>query len=83
MCIRDRHKNSQKFISLFRVSEELKATLYLVNYAKAGTKHEDKVKVIKVIDIDEKVGITKEQVHEFNRKDFADWFRKLNAECRQ
>ena len=33
------HKNSQKFIALFEAKETLKATLYLVNYAKVGTKH--------------------------------------------
>lgn len=75
------NKNAQKFISLFNVSVDLKAVLYLVNYAKLGTKHEDKIKVIKVLEIDNQKGITKEEVKEFNRKDFADWFRKLNAEC--
>ena len=77
------HKNAQKFISLFNVSVDLKATLYLVNYAKAGTKHEDKIKVMKVLEIDSQKGITKEEVKQFNRKEFADWFRKLNAECCQ
>lgn len=75
------HKNAMKFISLFRVSIDLKATLYLVNYAKTGTKHEDKVKVIRVESIDEAKGIIKEKVKDFDKKAFALWFRKLNAEC--
>ena len=46
------NKNSQKFISLYSVSQDLDAELFLVNYAKKGTKHEDKIKVIKVLDLD-------------------------------
>ena len=77
------HKNAQKFISLYGAAQSLKATLFLVNYAKRGTKHEDKVKVIKVLEIDEKEGITKEKSKELSRVKFSDWFRKLNAECCQ
>lgn len=32
------HKNSKKFISLWELTKALDATLYLVNYAKKGTK---------------------------------------------
>ncbi len=77
------NKNAQKFIALFRVAGDLKAVLYLVNYAKAGTKHEDKVRVIKVLDIDEVKGITHEESREFTRKGFSDWFRNKNKECGQ
>lgn len=77
------HKNAQKFISLFTVALDLKATLYLVNYAKAGTKHADKVKVIKVLNIDKAKGITEEVVKDFTREEFAEWFRKLNKESCQ
>jgi hypothetical protein len=76
------HKNSRKFISLFNVAKDLNATLYLVNYAKIGTKHEDKIRIIKVLDLDE-TGITKQEVLETDRKTFTDWFRKLNKECCQ
>ncbi len=75
------NKNAQKFISLFRVACDLKAVLYLVNYAKAGTKHEDKIKVIKVLDLDEVSGITNEESREFTREEFSDWFRNKNKEC--
>ena len=44
------HKNSRKFISLFHVAKDLPGMLFLVNYAKKGTRHEDKIKVIQVID---------------------------------
>lgn len=74
------HKNSRKFISLFRVSEDLPAILFLVNYAKSGTPHADKIKVIQVIDLDES-GIKEEKVKDMDRAEFAQWFRKLNKDC--
>ena len=73
-------KNSQKFIRLWDAAKELKATLYLVNYAKKGTKHEDKVLLIKVLELTEN-GITKENKTQMTRKEFSDFFRKLNKEC--
>lgn len=76
------HKNSQKFISLFNIAQDLKAILYLVNYAKTGTKHEDKIKVIKVLNLD-KTGIIEQDTKEFDRKEFASWFRQKNKECCQ
>lgn len=45
-------RNKAKFLGLWRVARSLDATLYLVNYAKAGTLHEDKVRVIEVHDMD-------------------------------
>jgi len=76
------HKNSRKFISLWEATQGLNATLYLANYAKLGTKHEDKITVIKVLEIDISKGITKEQKKDFTRTEFGEWFRKLNAECK-
>lgn len=75
------HKNSQKFISLFNVSKDLPAILYLVNYAKKNTKHEDKIRLIKVKGIDNKNGIIDEEIHNMTRVEFSDFFRKLNKEC--
>lgn len=75
------HKNSRKFIALWNIAQDLDATLILVNYAKKGTKNEDKVKVMIVKEIDEKLGITKEKEYKWTRKQFSDWFRKLNKEC--
>ena len=75
------HKNSRKFIALWNVAKDLDAKLILVNYAKKGTKNEDKVKVIVVKDIDEKEGLTKYKEYKSTRKQFSDWFRKLNKEC--
>lgn len=76
------HKNSRKFISLFQVTKDLNATLYLVNYAKKGTKNENFIKVIKVLDINND-GITKEKIWKTNKEDFQKWFRELNSKCCQ
>jgi len=76
------HKNSRKFISLWKATKDLNATLYLVNYAKSGTTHEDKITAIKVLEIDSIQGITKEQKKDFTRAEFGEWFRKLNSECK-
>lgn len=75
------HKNSRKFIALWNVAKDLDATLILVNYAKKGTKNEDKVKVIIVGEIDEKEGITQGKEFKMTRQQFSVWFRKLNKEC--
>ena len=77
------HKNSRKFISLWQATRDLNASLYVVNYAKFETKHENKVTAIKVLEIDPTRGITNEQKKDFTRADFAEWFRKLNSECKQ
>jgi hypothetical protein len=74
------HLNAQKFISLFEVAQALNATLYLVNYAKLGTKHEDKIRVIKVKNVDE-TGITDQESHNLTRAEFSKRFRKLNKDC--
>lgn len=73
-------KNSRKFISLFSIAKDLGATLYLVNYAKKGTKHEDKVLVIRVDNIDNSKGIIDEKKWKTTKKTFSIWFRKLNKE---
>jgi hypothetical protein len=77
------HKNSRKFISLWRAAKDLNAILYLVNYAKAGTNHEDEVTAIRVYEVDDVKGITREEKKDFSRKEFAAWFRKLNSECKE
>lgn len=74
------HKNKKKFLSLFKVAQDLKATLYLVNYAKLGTTHDDKIKVIKVLEMDSS-GITNEISKNYDRSSFQNWFRILNRNC--
>ena len=73
-------KNKRKFLSLWRVAIELNATLYLVNYAKRGTKSENEILLIKVKEMDEN-GIKNEDVSKMTREEFKSFFRKLNKEC--
>lgn len=76
-------KNKFKFISLFQIAKDLGATLYLVNYAKKGTKHENLIKLMKVISVDETNRTSPVTTEEVNttRQQFSEWFRKLNREC--
>ena len=74
------HKNASKFLSLWRAKLDFNATLYLVNYAKKGTKWENEVLLIEVLDVDE-TGIVREKKTEYTREKFAEWFKKLNREC--
>lgn len=76
-------KNKFKFISLFKIAKDLGATLYLVNYAKKGTRHEDLIKVMKVINVDENNPIKPVETEDCNttREEFSEWFRELNKEC--
>ena len=68
-----------KFISLWEITKKLKTKLYLINYAKKNTTHEDKVLVMEVNDInpqeDEPV---KTNNTKMSRDDFSKEFRKLN-----
>ncbi|WP_439239248.1 hypothetical protein [Lonepinella sp. BR2919] len=77
------NKNKFKFISLFNIAKDLNATLYLVNYAKLGTEHDDKIKVMKVLDINERQMYepVKTQDWDTNRENFGKWFRQLNRDC--
>lgn len=73
------NQNAMKFLSLWRAALDFHATLYLVNYAKKGTKHEDKIKVIEVTDVTNKKLIGNET--KYTRSEFQAWFRTLNREC--
>ena len=71
------HLNSMKFISLWQAAQKLEAKLFLVNYAKKGTKYDDEILLIEVLDMDD-TGITNERVREMTRKEYSDWFRQMN-----
>lgn len=74
------HKNATKFLSLWRAKLDFNATLYLVNYAKKGTRAENEVLLIEVLDVDEK-GIRQDKKTKYTRERFAEWFKKINNEC--
>lgn len=78
-------KNAMKFISLWEIAQKLGAVLYLVNYAKKGTKHEDKVKVMEVISVDpnNRLYPVKTKDQKMTREQFSDWFRSLNKRGRR
>lgn len=73
------HLNSQKFISLYEIASKLEATLYLVNYAKSGTKHADEILVMEVHNYTRNGISTEDTKH--SRDSFKNWFRQLNKEC--
>ncbi|MCD6318738.1 hypothetical protein J7M02_06685 [Candidatus Aerophobetes bacterium] len=76
------HKNRQKFISLWELAQALDAKLYLVNYAKKGTKHGDEVLLMEVLRIDpddpEKKPVRTRNIR-MTRDEFSKWFRELNS----
>lgn len=74
------NKNRNKFLSLWRAKLDFRAKLYLVNYAKKGTRADDEILLIEVLDVNEN-GIIKEQKQKYTRQSFMDWFVKLNNEC--
>lgn len=45
-------KNSEKFINLFKFSQDIKSPIFLLNYAKPNTKHHNEILWMKVLDID-------------------------------
>ncbi len=73
------NKNLMKFVSLWEISKELKAKLYLVNYAKLGTKHADEIRLLRVINMERNALQTIN--YRFQRKSFSEWFRALNRAC--
>jgi viroplasmin and RNaseH domain-containing protein len=73
-------KNKGKFLALWKASNDLKATLYLVNYAKKGTVQENKILLIEVKEMDDE-GIKKDIQTKMTRDEFKQFFRKLNKEC--
>ncbi|MXV38249.1 hypothetical protein GO491_06105 [Flavobacteriaceae bacterium Ap0902] len=67
------HKNKQKFISLWEITQKLEGVLFLVNYEDSR----EQFKVIKVIELDNN-GIVKEDVRQWNFDEFKSWFKSLN-----
>ena len=74
-------KNSMKFISLWKIAQELNASLYFVNYSKKGTQYENEVLVMKVLSIDEtkKEPVLSENI-KMSRLEFSKWLIKLNSQ---
>lgn len=78
------HLNSQKFISLWEIAEQLGADLYLVNYSKKGTKYQDEVKLMKVlaVNVDSAPHVQTDD-RDLTRSQFSIWFRGFNQRGRR
>ena len=73
------HKNAQKFISLWTLAQRLDAKLYLVNYAKKGTRYENEVLLMEVVDVDPHARPpVRTKDTRYTRSEFSEWFRALN-----
>ena len=71
-------KNSQKFISLWSITQELKGELVLVNYEDSR----EQFLIIKVKNIDNNKGIIDEEKIKMNFNEFKDYFISLNRKSR-
>ena len=79
------HKNSKKFIGLWKAAKAMNADLFLVNYAKSGTKHQDEVLVMKVLDVkpsDFLCPVVTKNI-KMTRLEFSERFRAFNARCKR
>ena len=73
-------KNKMKFISLWNFSKKINARLYLVNYAKKGTRFENQVLLMRMINLDlANTQPVKTKNKEMTKEEFSDWLRKLNS----
>ena len=73
------HKNAQKFISLWQITKDMKAMLFLVNYSKKGTQFEDQVLVMKVEDVNPQASAPVKTIDKkCTREEYSTWFRNLN-----
>lgn len=73
-------KNKQKFISLWEISQQFNARLYLVNYAKKGTKNDNKVLFMLVNNVNENnaPNFVTTSDYRMSRDKFAEQFRAMN-----
>ena len=74
-------KNSQKFISLWRLTKKIDAQLILINYTSKNEKFEDEVLMMEVelIDPANSVCPVKTRDKKMTRDEFSIWLRKLNS----
>ena len=78
------HKNAQKFLSLWQIAQDLKAVVFLVNYAKKGTAFEDQILLMKVKGIDPANKLPVKTIDKkLTRAGFSDWLRQLNKRGRR
>jgi len=77
------NKNAKKFTTLWELAQHIGAILYLVNYSKKGTSHENEVLLMKVKYIDENtIPRVRSTDTRMTRSEFSKWFRALNKRGR-
>jgi hypothetical protein len=78
------YKNSQKFVSLWRFSNEFNAKLFLINYSKKGTKFEDEILLMDVQKVNQQNYPYVETINtKLTRSQFSTWLRELNSRGRR
>lgn len=70
------HMNKGKFVGLWKAAQAMGAKLFLVNYAKKGTKYENEILFMEVEHVDFNGIKTKDT--KTTREKFAKWYRKFN-----
>ena len=75
------NKNWRKFVSLFEATQKLEGRLILINYAKAGTKNADKVKIIQLLNCSKEDGITEQKEFKMSREEFKAYYKDFVNEC--
>ena len=75
------HKNSQKFISLWRLAGKINAKLFLINYTSKNEKYKNEVLVMEVelIDPTNSEYPVKTIDKKMTREEFSTWLRELNS----
>ncbi len=73
------HKNARKFLALWQIAADLRAILYLVNYAKKGTEFQNQVLLMKVEMINADLATPVKTIdRKITRSQYSAWFRELN-----
>lgn len=73
--------NPNKFPALWRAATKMGAWLYLVNYAKKGTRFENEIRLMFVRGLEEDKQHVIEDTYYFSRKAFQGWYQQLNDLC--
>ena len=73
--------NPKKFPALWRAATKMGAWLFLVNYAKKGTRFENEIRLMIVRGLEMDKQHVVEDTYYFTRKAFQKWFQEMNDAC--
>jgi len=74
-------KNKHKFLGLWKITQQINGILFLVNYSKKGTKNENEILLMKVLNVtenDTSNNFVQTENHQTTRDKFSKWFRQYN-----